>query len=103
MTNFHVGQKVVCIDDSPCYGWPCPLRLRQVYTVKSVQHVFGRYKGVRGWFDTVSVHEANGLTAGGWEHQDGFAAQRFRPVVERKTDISIFQAMLEPKKARADA
>jgi hypothetical protein len=30
-----------------------------------------------------------------------FAAFRFRPVVERKTDISIFTAMLKPSKVEA--
>jgi hypothetical protein len=32
------------------------------------------------------------------EYFAGFAAEKFRPVVERKTDISIFQRMLSPNK-----
>lgn len=32
-----------------------------------------------------------------------FRASRFRPIVERKTDISIFTAMLTPSKRSVDA
>jgi hypothetical protein len=37
---------------------------------------------------------------GMWE--PGFAGDCFRPVVDRSTDISIFQEMLKPKKQTAD-
>ena len=33
----------------------------------------------------------------------GWIARRFRPLVERKTDISIFKKMLVPKRATEDA
>lgn len=39
----------------------------------------------------------------GYKKEAGFAAWRFRPVVERKTDISIFQAMLNTTKEPANA
>lgn len=37
------------------------------------------------------------------EFQAGFRAKFFRPVVERKTDISIFTAMLNPSQVTVDA
>lgn len=93
MTNFHVGQKVVCVNADHSQV----LVEGRVYTVESV---FGQVLPTAlGKKDTgVSLHEVFPTRSG-----LGFAASRFRPVVERKTDISIFQAMLEPKKARADA
>ncbi len=36
-------------------------------------------------------------------HEAGFQADKFRPLVERRTDISIFRKMLAPKRATEDA
>jgi hypothetical protein len=88
---FFVGQKVVCI--IPTNNWfgtkplkvPPEVEKGKVYTVNEV---------------TIS----RGISCLGFEglhclyRQDGF-----RPVVDRKTDISIFTAMLKNKKRMIDA
>jgi hypothetical protein len=35
--------------------------------------------------------------------QRGFFARRFRPLVEKKTDISVFTALLKPSHTKIDA
>ena len=74
---FRVGQKVVCVDAShaPGSGRPTPV-----------------------------LEEQPGRTIDGkWRPDFGFRAARFRPVVERNTDISIFTKMLNPSKQTVDA
>lgn len=95
MSNFRVGQKVVCVDDKPWRGpmtgdaveWPTKIIQRgSVYTIResSVSHPRSPVPCVR-------------LVEARWNdsYDAPFAAVRFRPVVERKTDISIFQKMLD--------
>lgn len=77
MSNFHVGQQVVCIDDSPAANpWhrAYPLVKRRVYTVHSLTNGIG----------CIDI-DGSGRA---WENW------RFRPV--HTTDISIFTAMLAP-------
>ena len=78
---FRVGQKVVCINDvdgdakSPYgMGYANGLRKGEIYTVIAIRSS-----------DCIDVDR---ITRGGW------FADRFRPVVDRKTDISIFTEML---------
>lgn len=82
---FHVGQKVVCVDaEWAFYGDSClndrdPIK-GAVYTVAEVRHFEdGAYLGLHELGDEVL-----------FEHGG------FRPVIERKTDISIFTRMLTP-------
>ncbi len=87
---FHVGQKVVCIDDTRReFGlreWDNRLRRGIIYTIRWV----GKYG--------VKLVEINRRT----RHVSDtyYFADRFRPVIERKTDISIFTAMLAPTSIR---
>jgi hypothetical protein len=96
--TFRVGQKVVCVDDRSNL-WTAP------------------------WIKRGCIYEISGFTAGthdplglfpdnssdillvGIEKPGGFAAERFRPIVERKTDISVFTEILRKasKPARAPA
>lgn len=101
---FHVGQKVVCVDVSaPLAGKTIRgslvnanlngLTLGATYTVRG----FGISwtDGSAGiYLDEIVriAHEGAEIT---------FAARRFRPVIERKTDISIFTAMLTPNRVNA--
>jgi hypothetical protein len=94
---FHVGQKVVCVDDSLSelrdLNEILPTR-GTVYTIRAIVR--------RG---SLCFHLVE-ITNEPYRYQDGFGevsfkAYRFRPVVERKTDISIFTAMLTPSKADA--
>jgi hypothetical protein len=100
---FRVGQKIVCVDsrsgsgrwtdnDGPVEG--------SIYTVRRCF--------VDGDGDAILhlAEIARGPVAR-MRHGDnaGYSATRFRPIVERKTDISIFTKMLTPsdKKIGADA
>ncbi len=92
---FHVGQRVVCVDDSPdwVYGKTF-LTLNAVYTIADLSPyrrftiAGGRSRESVG----VRVAEIDISNFGAW-----WAPERFRPVVERKTDISIFTEMLTPR------
>lgn len=88
--TFRVGQKVVCVNDkfivraeeNPIAG--------HIYTV--------RWVGQRNtdFVPAMMLQEiSGGLHSLGIEY--AFAIDRFRPVVERKTDISIFKKMLAPQ------
>jgi hypothetical protein len=97
--TFHVGQKIVCVTDN----WQHSMR----HLVPNIPRKGGIYH-VRGHDPTVVApdcvgHEyiwlceiANprvGLT------EPSFLAAHFRPVIERSTDISIFTAMLNPRRS----
>lgn len=83
--TFRVGQKVALVGTGSWKAWrgtvderPKP-RHGVVYTVREIEFHFGLEWLVIG-FGT-----------------DGFDARDFRPVVERKTDISIFTKTLTDK------
>lgn len=86
--NLRVGQKVVCIKGGTSSlarnGW-CP-QTGGVYTVRGI------YNGP----ERIDLHLAEYVHH--QHHPDGIElgwdASRFRPVVERKTDFSIFTAIL---------
>jgi hypothetical protein len=96
-TSWHVGMKVVCVDDEwrdfSVVNFPCPLVAGAVYTIRSIQLTDGIYYGSRKLL-TVCLNEVRN------PYEAGFAAPRFRPVQTRKTDISIFTAMLRPIDAK---
>lgn len=76
---FHVGQKVVCVDAS----FAAALKVDAEYVVTKTS-------GVCGGNEYICVKNGGGLNDGGWMRF------RFRPVVEKKTDISIFTQLLSP-------
>ena len=95
---FRIGQKVVCVDDVfasrhyPGYeAWPTK---NIVYTIRDIYNEDFE----DGWATALLLEEIinpfyDWLTLG--NHEAGFSARRFRPVVEKKTDISIFTKMLD--------
>jgi hypothetical protein len=94
--TFRVGQKVVCVstdafnsNEGAVGSW---LRVDAVYTVSALG-AHPRYPDL----PCVYLCEVNRTAP--------FAASRFRPVVERKTDISIFTEILRKasKPARGPA
>lgn len=100
--NFHVGQKVVCVNDEPNFfrvpgirylDRDFPLKNGKVYTIIAIteEPIDGSKRVLLAEIPLRS------------EIDKGFCRQRFRPVVERKTDISIFQAMLTGKKVEVTA
>jgi len=90
--HFYVGQKVVCVNNAPIAGagnmhleMLCPC---QTYTVASLPQG-----------DCPGIH----LTEVRIKHA-GYRLDRFRPLDERKTDISVFTRLLEPAdRERAEA
>lgn len=96
---FRVGQKVVFVDDSDLDGssvgsWE-PGELPSLGSVYTVTRCF---YGARFRANVVHLLEIKRSSKARqwWGDDVGYGARRFRPVVERKTDISIFKRMLQP-------
>jgi hypothetical protein len=92
---FYVGQKVVCVDDVNRNHVPDDrdigywITRGNIYTIRRVS----MRKLHLVWLNGINrARIENGITWG----DTGFYAGRFRPVAERKTDISIFKALLNP-------
>lgn len=82
---FRVGQKIVCVD--PRGANPC-LQKGRIYLCVGVEENF---IGVDCCCD-------------GYHPSHRWFPSRFRPIVERKTDISVFKKMLTPAgRENADA
>lgn len=85
MTDWYVGQKVVCIKAEPWvevkhgrgYAGPFP-QLNAVYTITRIYPYQDEVFFLLGELGFA-----------------GFGSGRFRPVVESKTDISIFTRLLD--------
>ncbi len=112
MTQFHVGQKVVCINDKlsdfrlPGFKYEDNPSLHgltagRLYTVRDVF--------VNPVTSQINVRLAEIIRPIGCNDRElanveaGFHPDRFRPVVVRKTDISQFKAMLNPQKTEVTA
>lgn len=84
--DWHVGMKLVCVDAS---GWMNRLVPRKIYTLSAIGEAFGHiYVGL----EETPNKDGNKLH---WR------ASRFRPVQPRKTDISVFTAILKGAKEKA--
>jgi hypothetical protein len=98
--TFRVGQKVVCIRDKSILTqgrrrpkWPAAIAVGGVYTILDIELsllVSHGEAGLRFEECRVEAYEC------GWE--TAFPASCFRPLLERKTDISIFKKMLVPNR-----
>ena len=78
---FSVGQRVACVDNSPAANpWhrANPLVKHRIYTVHSLTNGIG----------CIDI-DGSGRAWQNW---------RFRPLVERKTSIAVFQKMLTGEK-----
>jgi hypothetical protein len=98
---FRVGQKVVCVNARKAYGslHPCPLKKGAIYTVSEVvDYSADPLCHPRHRFGLFLCEIARGPHEDGF--YDAFHVRRFRPAVERKTDISIFKKLLAPKRQR---
>lgn len=94
---FRVGQKVVCVDDGPSYwGDAVPLLKNQVYTISGFRQPDYEGGDIGIYLVEVQVHEDEYYT-------DSFLPSRFRPVVDRPTDISIFTRMLTDADEKVEA
>jgi hypothetical protein len=89
---FHVGEKVVCVNDGPTDGGHIvSLKKGTVYTVQFLCAAENHAEKNVGIFVCgVAEEPRNGFC-------DCYNAERFRPLIERKTDISVFTEMLKTK------
>lgn len=90
---FHVGQKVVCVSE-PVPSEIQGIKAGGIYTIRSIERC--PLFDVLGFRLEEVLCGATGLPG---HIEGGFRATHFRPVIERKTDISIFTAMLTPQRA----
>lgn len=94
--NFRVGQKVVCVDDSiGCWVKHKTLEAGRVYTIRGFDVV--DVVGHPGVFLEEVINENYPPCTRWSDIEISYRPERFRPVIERKTDISIFTEMLTPK------
>ncbi|TAX57138.1 hypothetical protein ELI01_18850 [Rhizobium leguminosarum] len=108
MTAFHIGQKVVFVDDSGIenpgiignkYKFTFPTK-GSVYTIRGI--VRSDFSGD----DLLLLEEIDNreaADASGWLKEPGAEACRFRPVVERKTSIAIFHEILNKTRTGVSA
>jgi len=101
---FRVGQKVVCIEtwslNGTGYGDEIGPIEGKIYTIRSIGVGFNSHYPDRLQVRLVEISNESRLYGGDRaKYEPAFGAYRFRPVVERKTDISIFKAMLTPKRS----
>lgn len=99
---FHVGQKVVCILD---YGkpempgdviWP---EKNKIYTIRTLLAI-GREPSLRVSEIKNAPHLYSNISV---PIEPAFVVYAFRPLIENKTDISIFTKMLTGKRRSVDA
>jgi hypothetical protein len=100
--TFYVGQKVVCVVDAS--GWVGDTNGRPAAEMFDVPEKDGVYT-VRGYefndgrqflcFEEI-INPVCNFDVGG-RGEPVFSAANFRPVVDRKTDISVFTALLNPQ------
>src|SRR5262249_8094610 len=94
--SFHVGQRVVCIKRSgDGYGWEILPRVGGIYTIRGFDYRAACDEKEGVWLEEIVNKPAMymGYTC---LSEASFGRSHFRPVTERKTDISIFKRMLVP-------
>lgn len=104
MSAFHVGQKVVCVDAAGTHLYGIvELVQGEVYEIEWI----GFYDAPKWPYPDLLCVRLRGVRRKPVMPLDSpldpFRAARFRPVVERKTDIAIFTEMLTPTKAKERA
>lgn len=95
---FHVGQKVVCVDVSGVEG---EIRKGAIYTICGVTNIDPC--GVRDDQIVAPYVHLDEIARGPCPmcgSRVPFTAMRFRPITERKTDISELKKLCEPMPAK---
>lgn len=95
--SFHVGQKAVCITDDWLHP-SSPIAISKphrggIYHVRAID--FCEIVGT----NFLRFEEIVNPIVPGYRNEPDFLADCFRPIVEKKTDISVFTAMLDPSAA----
>lgn len=100
--DWKVGDRVICVDDDFDVGHHPVYRTASLPTKGGVYTVRGFYestlKGVAVLLDEIVNPPMPSVTLG-WREL-GFKPKRFRKVQPRKTDISIFTAMLHDQRQK---
>lgn len=104
MSNFRVGQKVVCIDDQPVRrpGFSLNmdgLRAGTVYTIRDITRNPSNHPDAG--MTTIRLEEICRNVLPADREEIGFRLSRFRPV--KTTSIEIFRAMLVTPKQPVSA
>lgn len=103
--SFHVGQRVVCIGYAlaPGQGYGTeilPVR-GLVYTVRGID-LNRPYCRCRVGLRLEEIINVPRLYRGYGLDEASFGADHFRPIIERKTSIDIFTAMLKPSPTKRE-
>lgn len=107
--TFHVGQKVVCIDDQVRVSARNPGIFKRFRKFRDLHHNLNEgdiytITALGSEWDVIKNAEfLTLLVDGAWHFGSrhvGFPSFQFRPVVETKTDISVFTKMLTPKREK---
>lgn len=110
--DWHVGMKVVCVDGNPGFvghdrsllpGEQFPIE-GVVYTIREIGLLYPASvtRNVLVRLNEIVLPAMRYLQVAR-PYEGAFLASRFRPVQERKTDISVFTAMLNPQSEVVDA
>ena len=100
---FHIGQRVLCVDDrfvgencvfDPTFRERCPsLPVKgRIYTVRGFVVPYAEYAATPGILLEEIINPPCSYVEGTFE--PSFFPSHFRPLTERKPDISVFAAML---------
>lgn len=98
--TFRVGMKVECVDSHPGHGFSWEHQEAPVLGSKyTVTRVFIDEEGD----EIIHLQEIarDRVSQEWWGDDVGYRASRFRPIVERKTSIEVFQRMLNPSEVEA--
>ncbi|PSJ60780.1 hypothetical protein [Pseudaminobacter soli (ex Li et al. 2025)] len=99
--DFHVGQRVVCVIGGG-HGYHPDVKCLtegRVYTIRAIR--LNPETGILNVHLEEIVNSARDCLEEYGEPY--YSASRFRPVVQRETDIEVFLRMLNPSKQRVDA
>lgn len=97
--DFVVGQKVACIADDWGRAWwdsyvkGNPVK-GEIYTIRTIIAIQDRV-----WLRFSEIVNPSGS----WFDEVEYAAVNFRPLVERKTDIAVFERMLTDQRITENA
>lgn len=97
--SFRVGQKVVCVDDSPDFMGVSWLVKGAEYTIDAVKFCENARISQSRTGSGLGVKVVEVATG----QRDWFFAHRFRPLIERKTDITVFTEILRKATKRKPA
>lgn len=90
--TFRIGQRVVCVDAGKSHWDFDPgLKKGSVYTIAAIDEY---WEGTGLDLVELPAPKVDG-------HYQAYRSDRFRPIVERKTDIAIFRKMLIPQGVEA--